>query len=198
LSILVASATSILAACGTAESNEARGTDAPVVPVGTLLVFSVDERVSTETHQRGDEFTATLLSEVTDARGSTILPQGSLARWVVTQSAAADDQSVLAVELDAVRLHGAWVPLVAEVVSADLDVDEGDSGGETAAKIGIGAAAGALLGQVLGGDAGSTLAGAGVGAAVGTAVALTSRGGSSTLPAGSSISVRLEEPLVTS
>lgn len=44
---------------------------------------------------------------------------------------------------------------------------------ETAAKIGVGAAAGALVGQILGKDTESTLKGAGVGAAVGTAVAFT-------------------------
>jgi hypothetical protein len=199
---LVAAATVTLAGCGTAASDESgeggRAEEISTVPAGTVLVFSLDERVSTQTHAPGDEFSATLMSDVTDSEGAAVLLEGSPSRWVVTQASEGDDQSVLAVELGAVRLGGSWVPLVAEVVSADLDVDERDSDGETAAKIGIGAAAGAILGQVVGGDAGSTLVGAGVGTAVGAVVALSTRDGSATLPAGSSITVRLKEPLVTS
>ena len=82
------------------------------------------------------------------------------------------------------------------MTQADLDADNPDSTGETAAKIGVGAAAGALVGQILGQDTESTLAGAGVGAAVGTAVALATRGGSAKLPAGSVLTVRLDEPVI--
>jgi hypothetical protein len=199
--ILIAMATS-LAACGTAESGEADGgrpvDDVAEVPAGTLLVFTVDESVSTDSHARGDEFTATLESDAIDSEGAAVLLGGALSRWVVIQSTETDEESALAVELDAVRVGGEWVPLVGEVVSADVAISERESDGETAAKIGIGAAAGAVLGRVIGGDAGGTAAGAGVGAVVGTAVALSDKDGNATLPAGSTITIRLTQPLVTS
>ena len=199
--ILVALAASMLVACGTAESGEAEGgrrVEEASVPAGTLLVFSLDESVSTDTHDRGDEFTATLDVDVTDSRGETILPRGAISRWIVTQSAETDGESTLAVELDAVRVDGAWVPLVGEVVDTKLEIDPRDSDRRTAAKIGIGTAAGAVLGRVLGGDGGSTVVGAAAGAMAGTAVALSDRDGSATLPAGSRVTLRLTQPLVTS
>ena len=61
--------------------------------------------------------------------------------------------------------------------------------------MGIGAAAGALVGQVLGKDTEATLKGAAVGAAAGTVVAVASRNGDATLEEGSRITVRTEEPI---
>ena len=199
--ILVALATSMLVACGTAESGEPDGSsrvEDASVPAGTVLVFTVDQSISTNSHKRGDEFTATLQSDVADSEGSAVLPSGALTRWIVTESTETDAGSTLAIELDAVRVDGSWVPLAAEVVSADVAIDERESDTETATKIGIGTAAGAIIGRVLGGDAGSTVAGAAVGAVTGTAVALSDKDGSATLPAGSTITVRLTEPLATS
>jgi hypothetical protein len=200
--MLLALTTSFAAACGTAESGEAEGgsrVEEAAIPAGTTMVFALDESVSTNTHGRGDEFTATLQADVADSRGETILPQGALSRWIVTQSVESDGgESTLAVELDAVRVDGEWVPLVGEVVAADVRVDPRDSDGRTAAKIGIGTAAGAVLGRVIGGDAGSTVAGAAVGAVAGTAVALSDRDGSATLPEGSTVTLRLTQPLATS
>jgi hypothetical protein len=199
--ILVALATSMLVACGTAESGEPDGSsrvEDAAIPAGTVLSFAVDQAVSTNTHKRGDTFTATLQQGVADSEGEMVLPQGSLSRWIITESSETDAGSTLAIELDAVRVDGSWVPLVGEVVSADVAIDERESDTETATKIGIGTAAGAVLGRVLGGDAGSTVAGAAVGAVTGTAVALSDKDGSATIPGGSTITLRLTEPLATS
>jgi hypothetical protein len=59
----------------------------------------------------------------------------------------------------------------------------------------IGAAAGALLGQIPGKDTESTLAGAGVGTVMGAVVALTSRAGNAPLPEGSQLRVRCDSPV---
>lgn len=202
----VALALVVLAGCSSAESSEA-GSDQPAaneeatstsVPAGTTMTFSVDQTVSTDQNSVGDHFTATLRSDVVDSEGDDVIGQGTPSRWIVTQSSTEGDQTLLAVQLDAIRIGGEWQSVEGTVTQADLHVDQGDTGGETAAKIGVGAAAGAIIGQILGKDTESTLAGAGVGAAVGTAVALTTRGGSATLPAGSSITVQLDQPLVLS
>lgn len=204
-----------LAGCTSAESREAPEDEDPAagepaaefpaaepaeeapsaVPQGTSMTFTVDETISTETHTIGDRFTASLGAPVTDVSGEPLLPQGTLSRWAVTESTTEDGQAVLAVELESIQVDGEWEPVVATVTRADVESDDPDSGGETAAKIGVGAAAGALIGQILGENTESTLRGAGVGAAVGAAVALSTRGGSATLPAGSTVTVVLEERL---
>ena len=170
--------------------------DAPsmTVPVGTSMTFTVDQEISTDRYAVGDRFLATLNQPVT-AQGQTMLQAGTPSQWVVTQSTTEDGQALLAVQIESVDVDGEWVPVTATVAEAELDTDDPDSGGETAAKIGVGTAAGAIIGQVLGKDTESTLKGAGVGAAVGTAVALATRGGSAKIPAGSTLTVQLDEPL---
>jgi hypothetical protein len=177
------------------ESSEAR---ASVVPTGTSLVFSVDEQVSTDTHDRGDMFSATLRYGVSDGEGGELVPPGVPSRWVVSESSTEDGEALLAVQLTSIQVNGEWTPVVGDVTQAEVQADHPDTNTETGAKIAVGTAAGAIMGQILGSGTRSTLTGAGVGAAVGTAVALSTRGGKAVLPQGSVITVRLAEPLVVS
>jgi hypothetical protein len=63
-----------------------------------------------------------------------------------------------------------------------------------AAKIGGGAAAGAVIGGIIGGGDGAAK-GAAIGGGAGTGVVLSTRGKEVTLPAGTSVSVKLLEPV---
>lgn len=207
------------AACSDAQSSEApRGEDMPaeeavetpvaepspepvvrtLAPRGTTMSFFVDQEISTDGHEVGDRFIATLDTPVRDASGNVVFAAGTASRWVVTRSSVEDGQALLALEVESIDWNGRWIPTSATVTDAVLDTDNPDSGTETAVKIGVGAAAGALIGQILGKDTESTLKGAGVGAAVGTAVALATKGGSAKLPAGSILEVELLEPLTVS
>jgi hypothetical protein len=199
-------------ACSSAESRDApESSDAPegrtevpttptvrTLEAGTTMSFTVDRTVSTDTDGIGDAFTATLLSPVFDSDGNELVAAGSPSTWVVTEASTENGQSVLAIRLESIELAGDRTPVAATVVNASMDTDDPDSDQETAVKIGVGAAAGAIVGQVLGRSTESTLAGAGVGAVVGTAVALSTRGGHATLPAGSRLEVRIDEPVTIS
>ena len=195
-----------VSACSNAESNEApdgesaaeERSDTRAVPAGTSMTFSVDEQVSTETHTRGDAFSATLRSSVAYSGGGGQITEGTQSRWIVREASTEGDQTLLAVELESIPVDGTRIPVVGHVTQADINTDRGDTDTETGAKIAIGTAVGALIGQVVWSDTRSTLIGAGAGAAVGTAVALSARGGKAVLPAGSSITVQLTEPLVVS
>ncbi len=176
---------------------------APAEPVrairaGTLLTFEVRETVSTSSHDAGDTFSLVLVDAVSGTAGA-ILPSGTPARGVVTDSHAssgADDPSVLGLRISSVEVGGSQKPLISLTQSADVSSSTRDSGTRTAATIATGTAAGAIIGQVLGGDTRSTVAGAAVGTAVGVGVALTTRGGHAEFPTGSRIVVRLSQDLV--
>ena len=180
-----------------AEEAPAEPASARVVAEGMTLAFTVDQTISTDKQKVGDLFTATLAEAVVAADGADILTAGTQGRWVVTESTEknAEGQAVIAVALEAVEVGGVWYPASATVTDISLKTDTPDSGKETAAKIGIGAAAGALAGKILGGSTEATLKGAGAGAAIGTAVALATRGGSAQIPQGSRITVTLNEGL---
>jgi hypothetical protein len=192
-------AATLTGACGEADSRDApegerEVAQSTIVPAGTSMTFQVDRTVSTDADAVGDVFTATLREPVV-AAGGDALPGGTKSRWTVTESSTQDGQSVLVVSLSSLQVNGDWATVDATVTEATIDADNPDSSGETAAKIGVGAAAGAIVGQIIGRDTRSTLTGAGVGAALGTAVALSTRSGSATLPEGSLLGVRLNSPL---
>jgi hypothetical protein len=80
-------------------------------------------------------------------------------------------------------------------IKTDSVVREGASpSGESAAKIGGAAAGGAILGAILGGGKGAVLGGA-IGAAGGTAATMSGNRNPAVLPAGSTVSVRVQQPV---
>lgn len=188
---------------GSADADAASGADAEseeaaVVPTGTVMTVRLEESVSTESHEVGDEFGAAVTQDVRGEDREILIPEGSRVTGVVEQSrrsAGPEEQAILAFRLQSVEVDGASYPLDATVQDATPERSEGDSGAETAAKIAIGTAAGALIGQVLGSDTESTLGGAAAGAAAGTIVALSTRSGDATMNEGSSLRVQLNEPI---
>lgn len=182
---------------GASGQRPAEAAPALVVAEGTAMAFTTDQTVTTEKNKVGDRFTGRLTDAVLGEDGTTILEPGTVGRWVVNESTEknAEGNAVLAVALEAVQVGDTWYPVTATVTDLALKTDNRDSGTETAAKIGIGAAAGALAGKIIGGSTGATLKGAGAGAAIGTAVALATKGGSASIQQGSKITVTLDQQL---
>jgi hypothetical protein len=157
----------------------------------------VDETVSTQDHSTGHEFSLRLANAVASGSGVE-LPAGTLARGVVTSATTSTDSNEpaeLVVALSSIEIGGQMIPIKNTVIAAGVDADAGDSGARSAAKVGTGAAAGAIVGQILGGDTRSTVAGAVVGTVAGAGVAAASRAGHAALPAGSRVTIRLDEGL---
>jgi len=202
-----------LAACGSdAESSEDRNSQpvievaspraaAPAavasIPAGTVLVFEVRENVSTSSHTAGDRFSLVLVDGVSGSGGASLRP-GAVAMGVVTdahKSSGPDDDALLAVRISSVEAGGSQQDIGGVVQSTEIDSSHRDSGTRTAVKIATGTAAGAIVGQILGGNTRSTVTGAAAGTVAGVVVALTTKGGDATLPAGSRIVVRLDRAL---
>lgn len=166
---------------------------------GALVVLRLRQMLSTRTSRVGDVFYAELAEDILDARGTVLVLMGATVRGRVTdvrRSEGADDDALLALSFEALMVDGRTYPIRATVVEAAPETTRGDSELESAAKIATGTAAGALIGRILGKKKEATVVGGVVGAAAGTAVALSTRHGDATLREGSSIVIRLHEPVL--
>lgn len=175
------------------ETGPQDGTLADRVPEGTAITGELEDRLSVEESEKGDFFHITVDEPVTRG-GETAIPAGALIHGHVTavhESKGSDDPNVLKLHLTEIDIEGDSYPIDAEVTDTNPKTETGES----LAKVGAGAAAGAILGGVLGDDTVDAVLGAAAGAAAGTAVALGTRDTKAVLERGSTVELRLTEPL---
>ena len=167
------------------------------VPVGASINVTLDQQLSTRTSAVGDLFTTTVASDVMDG-GNVAIPAGSQIRGRVTavqKSGKPGEAAVLKIAFDEVTVEGNTYPVQLTVAQANPTSESRSSTASKAGKIGIGAAAGAILGQVVGGSTESTLIGAAVGAAAGTAIVLGSADSDAVLAEGSPMVLTVDAPI---
>ncbi len=164
------------------------------VATGTAIRVTLDQELSTRTSQVGDLFTTTVASNVMTDNGVAI-PAGSQIRGRVTavqKSGQPGEAAVLKIAFDEITVDGATYPVALTVTEATPTSKSRSSTGEKVGKIGIGAAAGAILGQVIGGE---PIIGAAIGAAAGTAIVLGSADSDAVLAQGSPMTVTVDEAI---
>jgi uncharacterized membrane protein len=167
------------------------------VPGGSTMAVTLNQELSTKTSQVGDLFTTTVASPVM-VDGQVAIPAGSQIRGRVTavqKSGKPGEAAVLKIAFDEVTVDGDTYPVALTVSEATPTSKSRSSTGEKAGKIGIGALAGAVIGQVIGGDSKSTIIGAAVGAAAGSAIVLGSGDSDAVLAEGSPMTLTVDEPL---
>jgi hypothetical protein len=133
-----------------------------VVPVGTEITVTVDQKLSSKTSQPGQGFMATVAQPVT-SDGRTVIPKGASVTGKVLRAKAKGKikgEGELAITLTSVTIREKNYPL--SVGSLDSTIK--GKGKRTAVTTGGGAAGGALIGGLAGGGKG-----AGIGALVGAA-----------------------------
>ena len=134
------------------------------LPAGTPISVRINENLSSETANAGDEFTGVLTQSLI-ANGSTVFPRGATVAGQITsakKSGRLSDPGVL--QLTLVSINNASV-------SSQPFVIKGTSHTKSnVTKIGGGTAVGAIIGGIVGGGKGAAI-GAGVGAGAGTATA---------------------------
>lgn len=182
------------------EAPVLRDPPAPAVQVaaGEELVFTMEAELNTEDNQPGDVFYAYLSDDLVAADGMVLLPRGVRARGRVVEVRASEDSDelpVLGLQLDELIGEEGDTPIEAILVDAEFEGDARDSDSESVVKVLTGAAAGAILGRILGGDDDDAVKGGVAGAAAGAAVAYGTRGGHAKLAAGAHFTIRLERPL---
>ena len=163
------------------------------VPADSVLGLQVERTVTSDLARVEDKVTARVTRDV--RVGSRVaIPAGAIVSGSVTEvdrGGKMKGKARLAVRFHTVTLaDGTQMS-----IRTDAVVREGQSpSGETAAKVGGAAIGGAILGAILGGGKGAAI-GAGVGAAGGTAAAMTNDRNPATLPAGTNVTVRVQQPV---
>lgn len=163
------------------------------VPPDAVLGLQIERTISSELARVEDKVEARVTRDVR-VDGRIAIPAGSTVRGSVTEvdrGGRMKGKARLAIRFHTVVLaDGTQLGLKTDPV-----IREGASpNGESAAKVGGAAIGGAILGAILGGGKGAAI-GAGVGAAGGTAAAMANDRNPATLPAGTTVTVRMQAPV---
>jgi len=189
-----------VATAGTADSRAAERSKAPdavrevTLPAGTELPIVLDTAVSSDASRAEQPVDAHVSRPIT-VGGETVLPEGSSVNGVVTDATEAGrvkGRAHVSVRFDSLTPRGADeryridTTAIARTAEATKEKD--------ALEIGGGAAAGALIGSLVGGGKGA-LIGTAAGGGAGTAVVLSTRGKEVRLAKGAALRLRLTEPV---
>ena len=163
-----------------------------VVPADSVIGLQIENAVSSDRAKVEDPVRARVSRDV-KVRDQVAIPAGSRAEGSITlvdKGGRLKDQARLGIRFHTIVLaDGTRLPINTETIYR-----EGDSPArESAAKIGGGAVGGAVLGAILGGKKGA-LIGSTIGAGAGSAAVMASDASVATLPAGSTVTVRMSAP----
>jgi hypothetical protein len=154
-------------------------TQGVTIPTGTSLLIRMIDSVDSSTNLVSDPFHASLESAL--VVGDTVVaPKGADVYGMLARAKEAgkiSGSSELTLELTGIRINGSVVP----IDSTTYDVAGKSRGGQSAARIGGSAVAGAVIGGIIGGGKGAAI-GATLGAGGGTAVQVMTHGETVRIP----------------
>ena len=162
------------------------------IPAGTRLSLRMASTVSSQSSNVEDAVQASLRAPVV-INGVTVLPAGSAVSGYVTEarrSGRVKGRARIGVRFNTLRAHGTRYDIRTSSIAREAPGTKKDD----AAKIGIGAGAGAITGAIAGGKKGAAI-GTAVGGGAGTGVVLATRGKEVALSRGAPVTVRLTAPL---
>lgn len=163
-----------------------------IVPAGTVMRVRLNQEISSKESQAGQTFTGSLMEPVV-VDGRTLIPSGATVAGEVVNAKSAGrfkGAAELAITIKSVNVGGTPHALIASTIS---QTSKG-KGKRSAAMIGGGAGAGALIGGLAGGGKGAAI-GALVGGGAGTAGAGLTGNREIVLPAESAVSFTLKNSL---
>jgi hypothetical protein len=163
------------------------------VPSGTAVAIELRTAVASDTSTVEQTVRGTLRRAVV-VDGVEVLPAGAPVSGSVTaveRAGRVKGRARLAMRFTSVTIDDEAV----RMSTASIAREAAATKGEDAAKIGIGAGAGAVIGAIAGGKKGAVVGGT-VGGAAGTGVVLATRGDEVELPVGTALSTTLTQPLV--
>jgi len=168
------------------------GSDQVTLPTGTVVTVRLSNAVGSKISSSGDQFSASVATPV-EVDGKVVVPAGAEASGRVVEAVPQGrfkGAAVLRLVLTSITLNGDAQDIKTSSITRSLK----GKGKRTAAMIGGGAGGGALIGGLVGGGKGA-LIGAAAGAGAGTAGAAYTGNKEVVLPAESTLSFKLSEPL---
>lgn len=186
----------------TNRDNTARDpSDLPVsftVPAGTHLDLTINQELSSRKNKPGDTFTAKVATDIRDASGNVVIENGATVNGSVVAVKPAPNRrtpGTLTVALSTIETNGKTFPIRATIDSVQTEYRKQNINGRDAAKVGVGAAAGAVIGQILSKNTKGTVIGAVVGGIAGAGVAVETKDLDIVIPDGSVILATVTEPM---
>jgi len=172
---------------------------ARTLPIGTEVHAALDDSINSRTDSVGRVVTAVVMENVTGSDGKTLIAAGSPVRFTVTRLSAARSKSAqgrLALQVDGIGMGGELRKVSADVRPIPHELRGRGVGTSEAAKVGVGAAGGAVIGRVLGGNTKGAVIGGVVGAAGGAVVASQTASRDVVVQAKTPVVMVLTQPLV--
>jgi len=170
------------------------------LPIGTEIHAALDDSISSRRDSAGRSVTAQVSENVTGSSGRILIPAGSAVRLTVTRlgsSKSKGSQGQLALRVDGILLGNQLRKVEANVQPVSRELRGRGVTGADAAKVGVGAAGGAVLGRVIGGNTKGAVVGGVVGAAGGAVVASQTATRDVVVKAKTPVVLVLTAPLVT-
>jgi hypothetical protein len=173
---------------------------ARTLPIGTEIHASLDDSINSRRDSIGRSVTAEVTQSVTGANGKVLIPAGSTVRFTVARLSSArskSSQGRFALRVDGIEVGGQLQKVEADVRPVPRELRGRGVTGSDAAKVGVGAAGGAVLGRVIGGNTRGAVIGGVVGAAGGAVVANQTATRDVVVKAKTPVTFVLTAPLVT-
>ncbi len=169
---------------------------ARTLPAGTEVRATVSTEISSKTHKQGQTVAARVASDVRDAQGRVVIPAGSTVNLTLTSIRESENKSdntgTLTLAASSVEINGTTHDLSGNVTGLATELRDRPTAVGDVAKVGGGAAAGAVVGRVLGGGSKGAIIGGVIGGAVGAQRANETQDRDVILPAGSTVVVTLD------
>ncbi|HEY7097485.1 MAG TPA: hypothetical protein VH437_12225 [Terriglobales bacterium] len=175
-----------------ASASSAAGADQVTLPAGTVISVRLSNAVGSKISSSGDQFSASVARPV-EVDGKEVIPAGAEVSGKVVEAVPQGrfkGAAVLRLVLTSITLNGDSQDIQTSSITRSLK----GKGKRTAAMIGGGAGGGALIGGLVGGGKGA-LIGAAAGAGAGTAGAAYTGNKEIVIPAESTLSFKLSQPL---
>jgi hypothetical protein len=166
--------------------------------VGVEIHAALDESIDSRRDTVGKTVNASITENVTGSDGRTLIAAGTPVQLTITRLTPAKSkgsQGSLVLQVDGVSLNGQLRPVKADIRPIPRELRGRGVTGSEAAKVGVGAAGGAVLGRVLGGSTKGAVIGGVVGAAGGAVVASQTAARDVVVKAKTPLVLVLTEPL---
>lgn len=169
---------------------------ARTLPAGTEVRATVGTEISSKTHKQGQTVAARVANDVRDAQGRVVIPAGSTVNLTITSIRESENKSdntgTLTLAASSVEINGTTHDLSGNVTGLATELRDRATDVGDVAKVGGGAAAGAVVGRVLGGGTKGAVIGGVIGGAVGAQRANETQDRDVILPAGSTVVVTID------